>query len=995
MRTVIIFYSQGDTLFNANHQIAERGNGLISPNFFSSNISTIIPNHQDKYLVISATSTVSLSRSNIVFSIVNTDSIGRPAIDTNNHQKLLSANCTQQLAIANHINGQDLWLIVHKINSNRFISYLIDSTATFKDSVISDIGPLLGESEFGELKVSPCSEQFIFGRQIDNTLYLGKIDRSTGTITNLIPALRLENFSFSNSFSPSSGFLYGAYLSLSPFEQPAKTRGRLFQISANVFDTMAIRNSFQIIDTIPYYQWQSMQLGIDGKIYFCDVNFNISHMGVIHCPDQPGRLAQVQDSAIYMGRPTGRGLPVLNQTLFVNARLLQATPSRDTICAGDTVRIAAYGASAETFNWSLSVNGPSFSANNTITVNPQTTTTYYVRGAGRCSSKDTFVTVYVLPRPMANLSLDRVLCLGDSVVLNLLQQAGVRYSWACSFDGSVRFSASNSVIVRAGMAGLGYVAVLVSNGICTARDTIWFDVKPKPMGNLRLEPDSNLSVCSNEPVVLTAYSSGNLGIRWNTGDTSRSITATQTGRYEVRLRSAEGCLSDTSIGIDVSLNPLPPSVQISGPQFVCPGSSNVPYQVRPTEQVQNIKLHVIGDDSASFADGTIFINWGAANQNGQIMLVPINSFGCRGDSARLPINITRELRPQTTLFAGLNDSVCLANAQNLPYGIANHNPQSRYTWRTEPENWGTIANANQDSARITFLALASGEGWLRLSETDTTPIAQCFGETLYRIRIWPQPGQKPIQGFDSLCIGESKVQKISSEASGTFNWAASLGDILSQNSNQSQIRYTANFTPSQDFTPIILSATETSEKGCIGPQNEKILVVDSSPNPAPPSGVGQETLNWQTLNNQVYTTTGRPGSIFLWEAENGQITAGQGSKQIIVNWLPEQVLYSLKVTETTLIGCQSQSIGSAIDYNKTLFIPNVITPNSDGQNHVFEIKNLHFYPNSKLSIYNRWGREIFQTDNYQNTWNADQTGTYFFVLTVEGKVWKGVLSVVR
>jgi len=60
---------------------------------------------------------------------------------------------------------------------------------------------------------------------------------------------------------------------------------------------------------------------------------------------------------------------------------------------------------------------------------------------------------------------------------------------------------------------------------------------------------------------------------------------------------------------------------------------------------------------------------------------------------------------------------------------------------------------------------------------------------------------------------------------------------------------------------------------------------------------------------------------------------------------------------------------------------NVITPNGDGINDFFVIKDLEFYPNSKLTIYNRWGLIIYETDDYKNNWDGanHSDGTYYYI----------------
>jgi gliding motility-associated-like protein/uncharacterized repeat protein (TIGR01451 family) len=62
--------------------------------------------------------------------------------------------------------------------------------------------------------------------------------------------------------------------------------------------------------------------------------------------------------------------------------------------------------------------------------------------------------------------------------------------------------------------------------------------------------------------------------------------------------------------------------------------------------------------------------------------------------------------------------------------------------------------------------------------------------------------------------------------------------------------------------------------------------------------------------------------------------------------------------------------------------PNVVTPNGDGKNDVFIIPGIENYPGSKLSIYNRWGNEVYHSENYGNNWTGQglSEGTYFYML---------------
>jgi hypothetical protein len=65
-----------------------------------------------------------------------------------------------------------------------------------------------------------------------------------------------------------------------------------------------------------------------------------------------------------------------------------------------------------------------------------------------------------------------------------------------------------------------------------------------------------------------------------------------------------------------------------------------------------------------------------------------------------------------------------------------------------------------------------------------------------------------------------------------------------------------------------------------------------------------------------------------------------------------------------------------------LRIPSVITPNGDGINDVFEIKNLDLYPENTLTIFDGRGKEVFKANGYKNNFTASNipSGTYFYIL---------------
>jgi len=51
----------------------------------------------------------------------------------------------------------------------------------------------------------------------------------------------------------------------------------------------------------------------------------------------------------------------------------------------------------------------------------------------------------------------------------------------------------------------------------------------------------------------------------------------------------------------------------------------------------------------------------------------------------------------------------------------------------------------------------------------------------------------------------------------------------------------------------------------------------------------------------------------------------------------------------------------------------------------FVIENIDKLVSSQLIIYNRWGKKVYESNNYQNDWDGDNLadGVYYYVLKYE------------
>ena len=104
--------------------------------------------------------------------------------------------------------------------------------------------------------------------------------------------------------------------------------------------------------------------------------------------------------------------------------------------------------------------------------------------------------------------------------------------------------------------------------------------------------------------------------------------------------------------------------------------------------------------------------------------------------------------------------------------------------------------------------------------------------------------------------------------------------------------------------------------------------------------------------------------------------------------------YLIEVMDTA--GCFLELV-VFLDFDKTLFIPNVFTPNNDGTNDILYIRNLP--ENATLLISNRWGRTVYEATDYQNDWDGEENadGVYFYNLAVPGgeQSYSGWIEILR
>jgi gliding motility-associated-like protein len=114
-----------------------------------------------------------------------------------------------------------------------------------------------------------------------------------------------------------------------------------------------------------------------------------------------------------------------------------------------------------------------------------------------------------------------------------------------------------------------------------------------------------------------------------------------------------------------------------------------------------------------------------------------------------------------------------------------------------------------------------------------------------------------------------------------------------------------------------------------------------------------------------------------------------------------------KVTGTTNNGCSVTKEVTVYVSSEEVVFAKVLSPNNDGVNDMWTIKNLEKYPNNYLAVYDVYGGIVYESTNYQNNWDGTNSrgflpdGAYFFTLKIndlaggEGKIFSGTINLHR
>ncbi|MBS1637951.1 MAG: gliding motility-associated C-terminal domain-containing protein [Bacteroidetes bacterium] len=543
-----------------------------------------------------------------------------------------------------------------------------------------------------------------------------------------------------------------------------------------------------------------------------------------------------------------------------------------------------------------------------------------VKKTGCFKSAADSVTVYPNPTPTLSGGFNYCNGLGTLISVNTPTSGAAYSTYTWTPNGTVHTYSDNIT-----SPGNYTVTVTDTNG-CKGSKTFTIS-SAAPSVSVTQNP---ASACGVSSVTLTA-STPNATYSWSpNGETTQTVVATTAGVYNVTV-TVNTCTATTSYTVNF---PQAPTVSISpNPAAICNGLTATLTAVTNPPGVYNYGWSNGGGNNPSVTVSSV----------GVVQVTVTNSLNCVATATTM----VQALANPTVSFATNPVEFCNGSSALLSPVVTTTNTPITYSW-TPASLTGPTPTVNAPGV-VTVTVTAGGcKGTASVTVNKITPVVS-FANT-----------------DTLLCPGEctSIVANGSSTTPVTYSWSP-----VTSTSNTVSVCQTG-----------IYVVTVTDQKGCTASNGihigaDVIPVASFYGNPPSPVVPGQ-------VINFTNTSTVSSGSI---TASDWSFGDGIGTSTVMNPAYAYGTVGNFPVIliVTSSNGCKDTAVVN-YDVQAVLEIPNVFTPNGDGVNDFLKFKNLEFYGSSHIAIYNRWGKKIFEQDNYKNDWNGGgySDGTYFFILTV-------------
>lgn len=636
------------------------------------------------------------------------------------------------------------------------------------------------------------------------------------------------------------------------------------------------------------------------------------------------------------------------------------TSSADTVCAGTsvTVQYAGIASSQAQFNWNFggaevisgSGSGPYELVWQDETV-AEISLSITVAGF---TTDTTSEFVHVIAVPVADFSIPAEMCAGDTIqaLYNAVTTLSAAFSWDSDMADYEDFSELTEPRFSWNSPGTKHVALSIADAMCISVPVI-HDVEVHAI------PQASFVVpayaCSGNPVTIefdgVAGATANYDWDFNGAEVISGSAAgpidlvwNEAGqKYPELIVTENGCSSDTFYAT-VSVRALPftdagDAIQIcSGDTaqlqaFDMPGYS---FRWMPSAGLSN---DTISNPLVSLETLHSFV------EQNTFTLEVSDQYCVNTDTVSVfvaPVPVASFIVPDDECFEG-NSFDFINNGT--------YTEEAQFAWNLGPHTY-THSPGDENQTNISFDAVGYQTVTLVVSQFGCS--SEAFTDS---VRVNPHPSATfDVTGIKGCIPLHSTFEAMPESGSQTLTYQWNFGD----GSEGSGMNPEHTYTESGYFG---VTLTATNEFGCSTEETQANLI----------QVLEQPVAGFRTTPETVFIGADDMEIISL--AENAQFCYYVIENDTILGFMSnysftDEGVYEITQHVVNAAGCSdSISHSVVVEYGTEYYIPSAFTPNNDGHNEVFKVvgENIRKF---SLTIFDRWGAEIFHTEDANEGWNG-------------------------
>ncbi|WP_298303368.1 fibronectin type III domain-containing protein [Flavobacterium sp.] len=632
------------------------------------------------------------------------------------------------------------------------------------------------------------------------------------------------------------------------------------------------------------------------------------------------------------------------------------TVNSPTVCAGTPATVTATPGATGTYNYVWTVPTGASDPGNVATFDATISGTYSVvitDTTSGCTSSSVSSVVTINANPTVTVNSPTV-CAGSPATVTATPGISGTYNYVWTVPTGAT-DPGNVATFDATVSGTYSVVITDTATSCTSSSA-------SGIATINANPTVTVNsptVCAGTPATVTATpgAAGTYNYVWTvpTGATDpgnvATFNATISGTYSVVITDATSGCSSTSVSSVVTINSNP-TVTVNSPT-VCAGT---PATVTATPGTSGTYNYVWTVPTGATDPGNV--DTFTATVSGTYSVVITNTAtSCVSSSASGIVTINAN--PTVTVSS---TTVCQGSTATI---TATPGVSGTYSYA-----WIVPAGATNPGNNATISTTIAGTYSVVITNTATGCISPIASGT---VSINPNP---TVTVNDvTICQGSSATVTATPGTSGTYTYVWTVPSGVTSPGNVSSFSTTISGVYSVIITDTTTGCTSLSDSGTVTFVPPFDFVIDGACvnnnfvlEVTPTNGsfdVNTATFNW------VYNSlpVGTNSTFDVTSYVNGTTTT-------------EPLPLTFDLTVTIAAGCTlTHQITLASIY---CTIQKGISPNNDGFNEFFDLQNLNV---QKLSIYNRYGTNVYSKSEYTKEWvgqsdngNELPDGTYYYVI---------------